>query len=1812
MTELIGDVVLSCTGGTPPVSGSPVSTATIILTFSTINVTSRLLDAPGNTGASEALLLIDEPGSGQPAAYPGFGPAAPQILCSSISGAGPGGCVQYARNVSVSGATTQVAATSATGALSPGANVFQGTVSANRVTFTGVPILPPSAGYARGIRITNIRANVAGVPGGTTPPFPLTVSVSTSGTLIDSVTNPVLTAAVVQSGLTASVQDATNSGALAGGGASFSQCTGSSNPVPVAMLRFGETFGAAFLPRVVPTPAYTGQSGAPIQNTPGSTYSSESGLVFPSASNGGVVAGLADYGTRLKATFNNIPAGVRIFVSVTNLASNTSSANTTAPPGTGTSPYAALIQGESLTDGNGSPPVTASTTGANGSPPTTGLAELLVVNGAATAVWEVINTNPAAVETFQFGVWQQFSANSPPPGTATVNLGFAPTPTAAFSTSAGSAASSSLPLVRFADTSVPVNLLSIVACQSGCTYTLSGNTAYPVGASSGSVAVAASAGASCAWTASSPANWVAITAGSSGTGNGTVLFNVLANPNNEARSATLTIAGQSFTLTQAGQTKASSTTTLAASPLSTTPGQTVTLTATVSPSTATGTVTFNDGNTALGTVTLSSGTAALATSSLTAGNHSLTAAYSGDGAFNGSTSAAVTVAVTAGKVPTTTGLAALPNPANAGQQVTLNAIVVPITATGTIAFKDGIVTLGTVTLANGGAALTTSILAVGSHTLTASYSGDSSNSASTSAPVAEVINPAANPTTTSLAAAPNPAAPGQPVTLTASVTPVSATGTVTFRDGNATLNTATLTSGAATFSTSILASGTHALTASYSGDTTYGASTSATVTEAINSAANATTTILSAVPNPAKVGQPVTLTATMTPANATGTVTFRDGAATMGTVTLANGSATLSTSTFTVGSHPLTALYNGNSAYSASTSAPVIEIVNPPGATVTLSAFPNPASFGQTVTLTLAVSPASATGTVSVLDSPTGSTLGPATIGNGSATITTSTLRVGPHSLQATYSGDANNASSQSALVTETVTPAATTTTLSVAPASSSPGQTVTLTAAVTPSGATGTVVFKDGAATLGSGTLTNGTATFSTSILTTGSHTLTASYAGDGNYAPSPSNPVTEAVALPATTTTLSVTPASSTLGQTVTLTATVSPSSATGSVTFQDGATILGTGVLNAGTATFTISTLGTGAHSLTASYGGDSKSGASTSSPVTETVVPSAAATTTTTLSVTPVSSALGQAVTLTATVSPSSATGSVTFQDGSLVLGTSVLNAGKAAFTTSTLALGSHSMSAAYGGDSKNRPSSSDVVTASVALATTVTLTVTPASSILGQTVTLTAAVSPSSATGSVTFQDGATILGTAVLNAGIATSTTSTLGAGSHTLSASYGGDSRNAAGLSNPVTETVSKLTSTTALSVSPTSSSPGQAVTLTATVTPSNATGSVAFLDGQTNVGTVNLTGGIAVLTTSTLTVGSHALSASYSGDTRNGASTSPSVAQTVGSLSPVQIASPTVLAPAFVNVAWSQTFRATGGATPYKWTMPAPSPPDLAMTVSGDTAVVSGTPKTAGTYQLTLRVQDNGSQTNSVPFTLTVYPLPSVTISVAQPATPADQPAPQLSLGQPYPFALTGTFTLSFVPNAPGLPAGYSDVQFPGGATFPVTIPANSTTPNPPIPPIQLGSVAGDIIGTLGPLTMAGSTQTVPYPGPSPSVTITVPRLPPIIVPGSVRIANVTPTGFQVLLDASSTPRDLTGGTFVFTAAPGTQMNGCTPNCAVSFGAEAAAWFASAAGVANGGATSLAVPFAFSGDTSVIGTVAVTLTNSVGTSAPVSGGKQ
>jgi hypothetical protein len=262
----------------------------------------------------------------------------------------------------------------------------------------------------------------------------------------------------------------------------------------------------------------------------------------------------------------------------------------------------------------------------------------------------------------------------------------------------------------------------------------------------------------------------------------------------------------------------------------------------------------------------------------------------------------------------------------------------------------------------------------------------------------------------------------------------------------------------------------------------------------------------------------------------------------------------------------------------------------------------------------------------------------------------------------------------------------------------SSFGQSVTFTATVAASvtvagqaAPAGTATFKDGSTTLATVTLSSGTATYTTSALSVGSHSIKFTYNGNKNYNSHTSSALTQTVNQASTTTAISSSANPSSFGQTVTFTATVTASTSgtpTGTVTFKDGGTTLGTGTLNSsGQATFATSSLAVGSHSITAVYGGDSNHLGSTSPVLTQTVN-QAATTTGLTSSLNP--STFGQKVTFTATVTASTTgtpTGKVTFKDGSSTLGTGTLNSsGQATFSTASLARGTHSITAVYGGDS----------------------------------------------------------------------------------------------------------------------------------------------------------------------------------------------------------------------------------------------------------------------------------------------------------------------------------------------------------------------------------------------------------------------------------------------------------------------------------------------------------------------------------------------
>jgi Big-like domain-containing protein len=484
-----------------------------------------------------------------------------------------------------------------------------------------------------------------------------------------------------------------------------------------------------------------------------------------------------------------------------------------------------------------------------------------------------------------------------------------------------------------------------------------------------------------------------------------------------------------------------------------------------------------------------------------------------------------------------------------------------------------------------------------------------------------------------------------------------------------------------------------------------------------------------------------------------------------------------------------------------------------PCATTTTLSPTASAAGGSPVTFTAAVTPSpiadgAPTGPVSFSSDGTPiagcTSQAPSASAPFTATCTTSALTAGgsPHSIVATFAGDADDQVSTSPAVSQQITPAPTTTTLAALPASASVfGQSVAFTATVTSGDGGGSVAFKDGATTLagcgakalsGSGPYT---ATCTTSVLAVGSHSIVATYTGDVNFTGGASSALPYTVNQAPTTTALAASPASpSVFGQSVAFTATVTGGDGGGSVAFKDGATTLagcGAKALSGSgpyIATCMTSALTVGSHSIVATYTGDTNftGGASTALHYTVNQAP-----TTTTLAASPTSSSVfGQPVTFTATVTGGDGGGSVAFKDGSTTLtgcGAKALSGSgpyTATCTTSTLTVGSHSIVATYSGDTNFTGGASTALPYTVnQAATTTTLSASPSgSSSFGQSVTFTATVAATAPgagapTGTVAFTiDGTPAGSSGVSGSGQATLSTSSLGAGSHVIAATYSGD----------------------------------------------------------------------------------------------------------------------------------------------------------------------------------------------------------------------------------------------------------------------------------------------------------------------------------------------------------------------------------------------------------------------------------------------------
>ena len=899
-------------------------------------------------------------------------------------------------------------------------------------------------------------------------------------------------------------------------------------------------------------------------------------------------------------------------------------------------------------------------------------------------------------------------------------------------------------------------------------------------------------------------------------------------------------------------------------------GQSINITASV-PNGPTGTITLTSGGVTLGsgTITASNGTVTISTAVLPVGPDVITATYSGDANNNTATGTATQTVTKASPAET---LSSSVNPSNTNQAVVFTATL-PTNVTGTVTFTNGAANLGTSTVSNGVATLSISTLPAGVDTVTAAYSGDSNNNTAT-ASIAQTVNKVTPVVTVTTSGA---STYGSSVTITATL-PVGTTGTVTFTSSgglnySATVNSAT---GTAIISTTVLPVGSDMIVASYGGDANYNPATGSVVQTV--GKATPLVTLLSSL-NPSVTGQSVTFTASV-PSGPTGTITFTSGGTTLGTSTLSGGSATVSTSTLPIGSDPITATYNGDANYGIA-SGSLTQVVNKTTPTITVSTS-GPSIYGNPVTITTTLPPGT-TGTATITSSGVTLGSGPVNSTTGTMMITTSVLPVGTDTITASYGGDSNNGPATGS-TTQTVSKAAPAVSLTSSLNPSNYGQAVTFTATV-PTGVTGTISFVDGSTVITTGTISSGNASFTTSTLPAGVHSITASYGGDSNNSAANSavlsqtvNKDTPVLPIPVVSTPDPV------VGAPVTITETVPPG-VSGPVTFSNGGTPIGTAPILGGTATITVSNLPLGTDQITASTPGDANNNPAISPPVSVTVVKTAP-TVTVTSSLNP--SVVGQAVTFTATA-PAGATGTITFLDGVTVLGTASLTNGQTALTTSTLTVGSHTITVTYGGDTNNSPATSVPLTQIVNKVTpvlpppVVSNPNTPPNT--PETITETV---PPGVTGTVTFNDGGTPIGTAPIVGGTATITVPSLPIGTNPITATTSGDANNNPATSGATTITVAKPTPTVTLASSLNPSVVGQAVTFTAG-TPGGATGTITFLDGSAILGTVSLTNGQAALMTSSLSVGSHTITASYSGDSNNGAATSAPLTQVVNKATPV-----------------------------------------------------------------------------------------------------------------------------------------------------------------------------------------------------------------------------------------------------------------------------------------------------------------------------------
>jgi hypothetical protein len=477
LTELLGDLVLNCTGGTFTPAGQAIPLQNVQVSINT-NITSRIVGPPN---VSEALLMIDEP-------FPSVNPVPSNQVPNGTQAVGQLGCLaDNNTNCAIISVGAGIGATGSYNGTAGHYNIFQGVQNGvNAIAWNGVPIDAPATAGTRVIRITNIRANAfqLGVSS-TLVPTQISMIVGVNGSQTISILQPGGGNVVgqVTPGL---LQPPSVTYQGVPGPAAYQQCndvntylipTPGLSPTDTGItVSATEGFAYSFKPQsynqilaALGSSTYLPPGTPSFQNIPGFAYRSESGFIPQNAALAGLtnsvsgeLIGVADHGTQLQFTVSGVSSGVTLYAP--------SYIFLKGPYGAGTPVGVAVLINQNQSVGgafttSSTIPVAFSPVG--GGPTLTPNGSLIPVSSSGTStalVYEIYYADSSVQETLSVPVSVEFKSNTgsniPTPTTtpSTVGVEFSPQSTVG-------TASSTAPIPRFGPSGSPVSIFSISPCS---------------------------------------------------------------------------------------------------------------------------------------------------------------------------------------------------------------------------------------------------------------------------------------------------------------------------------------------------------------------------------------------------------------------------------------------------------------------------------------------------------------------------------------------------------------------------------------------------------------------------------------------------------------------------------------------------------------------------------------------------------------------------------------------------------------------------------------------------------------------------------------------------------------------------------------------------------------------------------------------------------------------------------------------------------------------------------------------------------------------------------------------------------------------------------------------------------------------------------------------------------------------------------------------------------------------------------------------------------------------------------------------------